>query len=290
MEEDILKEIEETNESKTSNEIVEIDENDEISNTQYDLEKVEEPLGKKKKEKKPSKWSKLSKKAKIIIIVSAVVLLIVVVLLLWLFVFKKDNKQNEYKEPSVVLEKENYKYVDGKLIFLDQNKNELGSYECKNKNENLCYIAYYSNEDDFDEFKKVYESGLEVSVASDIYKDKYVFVYDDEKKENGEVTLYNIKDNKNEGIYSLVKEVNKDKAIVKKNDKYGIISFDEDLDVSLDYEYMGYILDSKDLIVATNNNYKLISFDFCTINFSYCDKSGNPYSFLNSSRTSACSK
>ena len=261
MEEDILKEIEETNESKTSNEIVEIDENDEISNTQYDLEKVEEPLGKKKKEKKPSKWSKLSKKAKIIIIVSAVVLLIVVVLLLWLFVFKKDNKQNEYKEPSVVLEKENYKYVDGKLIFLDQNKNELGSYECKNKNENLCYIAYYSNEDDFDEFKKVYESGLEVSVASDIYKDKYVFVYDDEKKENGEVTLYNIKDNKNEGVYSLVKEVNKDKAIVKKNDKYGIISFDEDVDVSLDYEYMGYILDSKDLIVATNNNYKLISFD-----------------------------
>ena len=261
MEEDILKEIEETNESKTSNEIVEIDENDEISNTQYDLEKVEEPLGKKKKEKKPSKWSKLSKKAKIIIIVSAVVLLIVVVLLLWLFVFKKDNKQNEYKEPSVVLEKENYKYVDGKLIFLDQNKKELGSYECKNKNENLCYIAYYSNEDDFDEFKKVYESGLEVSVASDIYKDKYVFVYDDEKKENGEVTLYNIKDNKNEGVYSLVKEVNKDKAIVKKNDKYGIISFDEDVDVSLDYEYMGYILDSKDLIVATNNNYKLISFD-----------------------------
>ena len=261
MEEDILKEIEETNESKTSNEIVEIDDNDEISNTQYDLEKVEEPLGKKKKEKKPSKWSKLSKKAKIIIIVSAVVLLIVVVLLLWLFVFKKDNKQNEYKEPSVVLEKENYKYVDGKLIFLDQNKKELGSYECKNKNENLCYIAYYSNEDDFDEFKKVYESGLEVSVASDIYKDKYVFVYDDEKKENGEVTLYNIKDNKNEGVYSLVKEVNKDKAIVKKNDKYGIISFDEDVDVSLDYEYMGYILDSKDLIVATNNNYKLISFD-----------------------------
>ena len=261
MEEDILKEIEETNENKTSNEIVEIDENDEISNTQYDLEKVEEPLGKKKKERKPSKWSKLSKKGKIIIIVSAVVLLVVVALLLWLFVFKKDNKQNEYKEPSVVLEKENYKYVDGKLIFLDENKKELGSYECKNKNENLCYIAYYSNEDDFDEFKKVYESGLEVSVASDIYKDEYVFVYDNEKKENGEVTLYNIKDNKNEGVYSLVKEVNKDKAIVKKNDKYGIISFDEDSDVSLDYEYMGYILDSENLIVATNNNYKLISFD-----------------------------
>lgn len=261
MEEDILKEIEETNENKTSNEIIEIDENEEISNTQYDLEKVEEPEEKKKKDKKPSKWSKLSKKGKIIIIVSAVVLLIVIILLLWLFVFKKNDNTNENKEPSVVLEKENYKYVDGKLIFLDENKKELGSYECKNKNENLCYIAYYSNEDDFDEFKKVYESGLEVSIASDIYKEKYVFVYDNEKKENGEVTLYNIKDNKNEGVYSLVKEVNKDKAIVKKNDKYGIISFDENTDVALDYEYMGYILDSKDLIVATNNNYKLISFD-----------------------------
>lgn len=261
MEEDILKEIEETNENKTSNEIIEIDENEEISNTQYDLEKVEEPEGKKKKDKKPSKWSKLSKKGKIIIIVSAVVLLIVIILLLWLFVFKKNDNTNENKEPSVVLEKENYKYVDGKLIFLDENKKELGSYECKNKNENLCYIAYYSNEDDFDEFKKVYESGLEVSVASDIYKEKYVFVYDNEKKEDGEVTLYNIKDNKNEGIYSLVKEVNSDKAIVKKNDKYGIISFDENTDVALDYEYMGYILDSENLIVASNNNYKLISFD-----------------------------
>ncbi len=261
MEEDILKEIEETNENKTSNEIIEIDENEEISNTQYDLEKVEEPEGKKKKDKKPSKWSKLSKKGKIIIIVSAVVLLIVIILLLWLYVFKKNDNTNENKEPSVVLEKENYKYVDGKLIFLDENKKELGSYECKNKNENLCYIAYYSNEDDFDEFKKVYESGLEVSVASDIYKEKYVFVYDNEKKEDGEVTLYNIKDNKNEGIYSLVKEVNSDKAIVKKNDKYGIISFDENTDVALDYEYMGYILDSENLIVASNNNYKLISFD-----------------------------
>lgn len=261
MEEDILKEIEETNENKTSNEIIEIDENEEISNTQYDLEKVEEPEEKKKKDKKPSKWSKLSKKGKIIIIVSAVVLLIVIILLLWLFVFKKNDNTNENKEPSVVLEKENYKYVDGKLIFLDENKKELGSYECKNKNENLCYIAYYSNEDDFDEFKKVYESGLEVSVASDIYKEKYVFIYDNEKKEDGEVTLYNIKDNKNEGIYSLVKEVNSDKAIVKKNDKYGIISFDENTDVALDYEYMGYILDSENLIVASNNNYKLISFD-----------------------------
>lgn len=261
MEEDILKEIEETNNNKTSNEIIEIDENEEISNTQYDLEKVEDPKEKKKKDKKPSKWSKLSKKGKIIVIVGISLFILILIVLLWLFVFKKDSNDNNPKEPSVVLEKENYKYVDGKLIFLNDDKKELGSYTCKNKNENLCYIAFYSNEDDFDEFKKVYENGTEVSVVSDIYSDKYVFVYDNETKENGDVTLYNIKDEKNEGVYSLVKEVNKDSVIVKKNDKYGIMSFDNPQDVKLDYEYMGYILEATNLIVSNNNNYKLISFD-----------------------------
>lgn len=262
MEEDILKEIEETNKNKTSNEIIEIDENEEISNTQYDLEKVEDPKDKNKKDKKPSKWSKLSKKGKIIVIASISLFIIIVAILLYLFVFKNTNNTNkEPKEPSVVLEKENYKYIDGKLIFLDDDKKELGSYNCKNKNENLCYIAYYSNEDDFDEFKKVYENGTKVSVVSDIYSNSYVFIYDNETKENGDVTLYNIKNEKNEGVYSLVKEVNKDKAIVKKNDKYGIIFFDEPKDVKFDYEYMGYILDTTNLIVSNNNNYKLISFD-----------------------------
>ena len=64
MEEENTKEIE-ILESKPMNEIVEIDENEEITNTQYDMEKVSETPS--KKEKKPSGWSKLSKKKKIII-------------------------------------------------------------------------------------------------------------------------------------------------------------------------------------------------------------------------------
>ena len=136
MEEENTKEIE-ILESKPMNEIVEIDENEEITNTQYDMEKVSETPS--KKEKKPSGWSKLSKKKKIIIIVSIVIILLVIGgILLYFLVFKKDNHKDDYKEPTVVIEKDNYKYEDGKLIFIDNDKKEIGEYECTNKNENLC--------------------------------------------------------------------------------------------------------------------------------------------------------
>ena len=169
MEEDILKEIENMEDKKTTNEIIEIDENDEISNTQYDLQEVkDEP--KKQNKKKSSKWSKLSKKTKIIIIVSIVlIVLLIIAILLYFLVFKKSDDNKKPDEPLVIVEKDNYRYEDGLLIFVDNNKKDLGSYECKNKNENLCYVAYFSNEDDFDTFKRVYESGLSVNIRSDIF-------------------------------------------------------------------------------------------------------------------------
>ena len=145
MEEEILKEINESEENKPTNEIIEIDENEEITNTQYDLNTIKES-SKQTKQKKPSKWSSLSKKAKIIIIVSIVlVVLIIAFVLIYFLVLKKDDNKDNYKEPTVVIEKDNYKYEDGKLIFIDSNKNELGIYECTNKNENICYVAYFSN-------------------------------------------------------------------------------------------------------------------------------------------------
>ena len=80
MEEENTKEIE-ILESKPMNEIVEIDENEEITNTQYDMEKVSENPS--KKEKKPSGWSKLSKKKKIIIFLIFSKKNLVVLYLLW---------------------------------------------------------------------------------------------------------------------------------------------------------------------------------------------------------------
>ena len=260
MEEENTKEIE-ILESKPMNEIVEIDENEEITNTQYDMEKVSETPS--KKEKKPSGWSKLSKKKKIIIIVSIVIILLVIVgILLYFLVFKKDNHKDDYKEPTVVIEKDNYKYEDGKLIFIDNDKKEIGEYECTNKNENLCYVAYFSNEDTFDINKKVYENGGLVNIRTDII-DNYVFIYDDETKEKGEVSLYDMKEKKIIDTYSLVKKVKDKYVILKKDGNYNLINLDKKVSKAIDtsYDYMGYIEDTNNLVVATNNNYKLINFD-----------------------------
>ena len=261
MEEEILNEMEKI-ESENANEIIEIDENEEISNTQYDLEQVEVP--KKKKEKKPSKWSKLDKKKKIIIIASAsVVVLLIIGLLLYFLVFKKD-KNKKPKEPVVVIEKDNYRYEDGKLILLDKDKNELGTYDCENKSENLCYVANFSNEDDFDTNKRVYEDGTAIKNRTDILLDDYVFIYDSSKKENGDVVLYNIDKEKVLDTYNLVKEVKDNQVIVKKDDKYGLIEVTEDEikeNIKNSYDYMGYIEDTDALVVSNNSNYSLVDFE-----------------------------
>lgn len=262
MEEEILKEIEEKENNKPANEIVEIDENEEITNTQYDMEKVI-PKKDEKKSKKPSKWSALSKKTKIIIIVSIILVLIIAIVLIYFLVLKKDNNKNDNNDPVVVIEKDNYKYEDGRLIFIDKDKKEIGSYECINKNENLCFVAYFSNEDNFDVNKKVYENGLPINIRTDIIKDKYVFIYDDETKEKGNVILYDMGSNKKLEEYSLVKEVKDNYVIVKKDNDYKLISLDSSLeDISKNtYDYMGYIEDTNYLVVASNGNYKLVDFE-----------------------------
>lgn len=262
MEEEILKEIEEKENNKPMNEIVEIDENEEITNTQYDMEKVI-PKKDEKKSKKPSKWSALSKKTKIIIIVSIILVLIIAIVLIYFLVLKKDNNKNDNNDPVVVIEKDNYKYEDGRLIFIDKDKKEIGSYDCTNKNENLCFVAYFSNEDNFDVNKKVYESGLPINIRTDIIKDKYVFIYDDETKEKGNVILYDMVSNKKLEEYSLVKEVKDNYVIVKKDNDYKLISLDSSLeDISKNtYDYMGYIEDTNYLVVASNGNYKLVDFE-----------------------------
>lgn len=273
LEDDILNEIKKNEENKDKNEIVEVDENEEITNTQYDMPEVTDPddgKKKKKKEKKakgPSKWSKLSKKQKIIIIVSIVlVIIIIVVVLLWIFVFnKKDTETKRPEEPIVIIEKDNYRYEDGWLIFLDSEDNELGEYECANKDEELCYVAYYSNEDDFDVNKQVYENGVPIDFRSDILLDNYVFIYDNTTREDGNVKLYDIESKETMDEYGLVKEVNESSVIVKDDsDNYGVLTFSdsgvENL-IDFDYDYLGYIIDTDAIVGANNNNYVLIGLD-----------------------------
>ncbi len=264
-----INEIKSEEEKTNTNEIVEIDENEEITKTQYDLKEIEEDDKKKKKDKKnkkPSKWSMLPKKTKIIIIVSIVVVLLIIIgLLLYFFVFKKDTPEdNRPEDPVVIVEKDNYRYEDGFLVIVDEEKNELGTYECTNKNEELCYVAYYSNEDDFDTDKRVYENGVPVDIRSDVFNEKYVFIYDDTTKEDGNLILYDLENNENVGEYELVKEIDGEKVIVKELEgDYGVLDLTGDIEefISFNYDYLGYILESSAIVAANNNNYMLLSLD-----------------------------
>ena len=264
-----INEIKSEEEKTNTNEIVEIDENEEITKTQYDLKEIEEDDKKKKKDKKnkkPSKWSMLPKKTKIIIIVSIVVVLLIIIgLLLYFFVFKKDTPEdNRPEDPVVIVEKDNYRYEDGFLVIVDEEKNELGTYECTNKNEELCYVAYYSNEDDFDTDKRVYENGVPVDIRSDVFNEKYVFIYDDTTTEDGNIILYDLENNENVDEYELVKEIDDEKVIVKELEgDYGVLDLTSDIEevISFNYDYLGYILESSAIVAANNNNYMLLSLD-----------------------------
>ena len=269
LDKDIIDEIKNEEENANTNEIVEIDENEEITKTQYDLKEIEDNNKSKKKDKKvkkPSKWSMLPKKTRIIIIISIIVVLLIIIgVLLYFFVFRdRTPEEKRPEDPVVIVEKDNYRYEDGFLVILDEDKNELGTYECSNKNEELCYVAYYSNEDDFDTNKRVYENGVPVDIRSDIFNDLYVFIYDNTTKEDGNVILYDLENNENIGEYELVKEINEEKVIVKDlEEEYGVLDLSSIVKETIDfkYDYLGYILESSALVGANNNNYVLLSLD-----------------------------
>jgi hypothetical protein len=51
-----------------------------------------------------------------------------------IFLLKNDKPEEEQeKEPVVIVEKDNYRFENGSLILLDNEDNEIGKYECKNK-------------------------------------------------------------------------------------------------------------------------------------------------------------
>ena len=246
-------------EEEKPNEIVEIDENEEITATQYDLPVT----GKKNSTKKSGGRSKLSRKTKIAIIVGLIILLLIAIGIIIYFVIKGNGGEPEIEKPQeevVIVEKDNYRFQNGKLVLKEDN-NDIGEYTCKNNNDVLCYVAYFSNEDTFDVTEKVYETGIKIQNRSDIYKKQFVFIYDNEEKEDGNLILYDIKNNKNLGEYKLVKEINNDKAIVKDlEDNYQVLVFQDDATKLLEkeYDYIGYITDSDKLVVASNNNYQLL--------------------------------
>ena len=260
MDEEFLKEIKEENTEVNANQIVELETEDEMESTSYDIPKVPNNENKNVKKKK----KKLTKKQKIILFTVLGIVLVIVISLVVYFCFIKHDKMPKNNEPVVIIEKDNYRYEDGNLIFLDKDKKDIGKYECENKDENLCYVAYYTSEGVFDTDKKVYEDGSSVNIVSDIYLDKYAFVYDNSKKTKGDITLYDMEDKKKLETYDEIKEVKENKVIVKKDKTYGVISLSKqqvETDFKTEYTFIGYIENTDYIVVGDKNNYTLYDFN-----------------------------
>ena len=213
--------------------------------------------------------SDLSTKTKaIIIIVSVIISLVIICLFLYIYMQKNENKTNNQKQ--VVVAKDNYRYEDGVLYFVVNSK-DIGSYKCKNKDEKLCYVAYENNDDEFDVtyIKKD-------KLRSKIIKNKYVFIFDNEKEEDNNIILYNIKSSKDIGVYTSIKTYDKlDNIVFAKNldEKYGVLDFSEGVNkikIEFDYNYLGIVTEDKDIneevIVANQTDgYSLIDYEGKTL-------------------------
>lgn len=239
-------------------------------NNHEEIEEKDNNSKNNKKEKKnkksiKEKWNNLTKKQKIITISIIILVLIVIITLVLLLVLKKDKKPNEPNiqepdKPLVSIKEENYIYKDGILSLIDKDNNELGTYECKNKDEKLCYVANFSNEDDFDTIKNLYEDESVIERRSPIFSDNYVFISDNNSESASVVFLYNIKEQTEEGRYSLVKGFKDSSFVIVKDssNKYGALEITSDGPIEKikpTFDYLGIKSSDSKVVAKTNNRY-----------------------------------
>ncbi len=211
----------------------------------------------KKKDKKENifkklkdKWLKLSKRNKIIVIIVSIIVLILIGVGIFFLTRKKEAPKQDV--PDVIVEEDNYRYENGVLHFLEDDE-EIGTYECVNKDENKCFVAYLTNDDQFDGLKKVNDDGEEINTRSKIYNERFVFVFDNKSENDDIIKLYDMKDNEVKEEFLLVKAYDfVDDVVILKNmdNKYGLVTFSDDeakTTINYDYDYLGILEDDKDL-------------------------------------------
>lgn len=223
-------------------------------------------------------FKKLDKKRKALLIIIIILKIAIISLLIFYFVDKNKKVENKPKEKVII--KDNYSYSNGTLTFLD-GKKELGTYKCKNKDEDLCYVAYLSTEDDFTIPQYVYEDGAKVADRTDFYKNQYAFVYDNTKDESL-ITLYDFKNNEVVDTYKSVKSYYLETANNPENNyvvlqntsgKYGMLNLESktiDTIIDFKYDYLGIIRSTEEsedyekdyefIITKTSNKWSVISF------------------------------
>lgn len=198
--------------------------------TKEEMKKEEPPKKQNIWEKLKQWWQSLDKKKKIIfaLIVSLIILLIVGILVF--FILKKDEPSS-FLTPDVILEKDNYRYENGTLILTDKDGQELGKYECVNKDEKLCEVAFLTQDTVMDTVRLLNEKNETLSLRSSIYQNRFVFIKDTKEENAKGFVLYDLKEQKViSTVYDVLTSYGYDNEIIVKNEesKYGLIKITSD--------------------------------------------------------------
>lgn len=285
---EFLEVLDENREASTEEFIKEVEErNEELVQDEKPKEELQETKKKSAWKEKivvwKEKWQNLPKQKKALILIGILILCILIGLGIYFLIPEKEEKKEE-KGPDIIVNLDNYRYQNGTLIFLNSNKKEIGQYECQNKDQELCYVAYYSNEDNFDEEHNLYEDGTKIPRRSNIFLDRYVFISDNKSKEEELLSLYDIEEANIIDQYLLVKGYqNLENQVILKDsqNKYGLYRFTlEGLTKGIDfqYEYLG-VMESKEspnrLISKNNNKWQLLDFDNKTVSKAFSNEIKN---------------
>lgn len=243
------------------NEIIDINEKmNSIEETIESIDKLSEEVKdikpkKKIKKKLKDKWNSLSKNKKIAIIIIIVLFLLLILSVLGIIFLNKEEKENKNKKENIIFESDNYRYENGYLIFLDKNDKELGKYECKTKDEETCYVAYYEIDENSDTSKKIDEKGNVLQIRTEIINNNYVFINDKKDEEDKKIILYDIKNSETLEEYNAVKSIKDKYAVVKDySDSYGIIELNEELSTIIDFNY-----DNISIMPDEDKNYIIVN-------------------------------
>lgn len=216
------------------------------------------------------KWKSLPKKKRTLIGIGAILLLLILIFLIIFLILKlTSGPTKETKEPTKEEEKEvipvivdNFYYKEGSLYFLDENNKEIGSYECTNKDDKLCYVSNNASGDTFDVARLENTNGEEIKQRLPIYENNYVFVFDNSSEDGKEIVLYSITDGKEFARYTEVKAFSDNYIIVKnEEDKYGLIQIQNGISeiIKPQYSYLGMVDGQANLVAKNKNGYVIIN-------------------------------
>ena len=147
------------------------------------------------------------------------------------------------------------------LKFLDKDDKTIGDYECENKDENKCYVAYLTSENKTDLPVYLDEKESPLQRRSQIYNNKYVFVQDGDI-----INLYNMIDKKKESSYKTIKVGSTKEGIVAftdEKDKYGVLSISDEIKelAKAKYDYIDIYNSDNTFIAKEGSSYYLIKDD-----------------------------